>query len=39
MQKKMIDFIKKGMKKGPLFLYELQKRTQEIHDEQSSGPI
>lgn len=38
-QKKLVDFIKKGMKKGPLFLYDLQKRAQEIRDEKSSGPI
>ncbi|PCI00619.1 MAG: hypothetical protein COB76_03130, partial [Alphaproteobacteria bacterium] len=34
MQKKFIDFLRKGMRGGPLFLYDLNKRTQEILDDQ-----
>jgi hypothetical protein len=39
MQKKMIDFIRKGMKTGPAFIYELNKKTQEIMHEKNNGPI
>jgi len=38
-QKKLLDFVRKGMKTGPAFIYELNKKTQEVMHERNNGPI